>query len=172
MRRDLTRWLRRLIAPLSRTRLFRRTAPHWLPPLERALARLTGGRLQVSGILVPSLVLHSTGARTGTVRDTVLMYTPDPDGGAVIAGTSFARERHPGWSHNLIAHPDAEVSVRGRRFPVRAALITDERERGATWALIERQWPGYRAYERDSGRTVRLFRLHATDDPPSRFRYR
>jgi hypothetical protein len=27
------------------------------------------------------------------------------------------------------------------------------------WARIERQWPGYRNYERQSGRTVRLFRL-------------
>ena len=27
------------------------------------------------------------------------------------------------------------------------------------WQRIEEQWPGYRAYERDSGRTVRLFLL-------------
>jgi len=154
--------LRRPIAPLTRTRLFRRSAPHWLPPCERVLARVSGGRLQVSGLLVPSLVLHSTGARSGVVRDSVLMYTPEPGGTAVVAGTSFGRELHPGWSYNLLAHPDAEVSVRGRRFPVRATLIEDA-EREATWAHLQRQWPGYRAYERESGRTVRLFRLRATD---------
>ena len=32
-------------------------------------------------------------------------------------------------------------------------------ERDAVWARIEQQWPGYRNYERESGRTVRLFRL-------------
>ena len=159
----VVRGLRRVVAPLSRTRLFRRSAPHWLPPLERLAARLSGGHLQVSGILVPSLVLHSTGARTGETRDAELMYTPEPGGTVVVAGTSFARERHPGWSYNLLAHPDAEVSVRGRRFAVRAELIADPQDREATWALIQRQWPGYRAYERDSGRTIRLFRLRVTE---------
>ena len=46
----------------------------------------------------------------------------------------------------------------GRRIPVRATLIGDD-ERDDVWALIEAQWPGYRGYERDSGRVVRLFRL-------------
>jgi hypothetical protein len=41
---------------------------------------------------------------------------------------------------------------------VRAARIPDD-ERDAAWERIEAQWPGYRGYERDSGRTVRLFRL-------------
>lgn len=161
----LVRALRRIVAPFTRTRLFRRSAPHWLPPFERSLARLTGGRLQVSGILVPSLVLHSTGAKSGKVRDSELMYTPDPDGGAIIAGTSFARERHPGWSYNLLAHPDAEVSVRGRRFAVRADFIDDDAQRAAAWRLIEGQWPGYRSYERESGRTVRVFHLEALGSP-------
>ena len=58
----------------------------------------------------------------------------------------------------LLAHPDAEITVRGRRYAVRAALLSDD-EGEAAWATIERQWPGYRNYERSSGRTVRLFLL-------------
>jgi deazaflavin-dependent oxidoreductase (nitroreductase family) len=114
--------------------------------------------LQLSALLVPSLVLHTTGARSGERRDTELMYTPDGEGRAIVAGTSFARDRHPGWTYNLLAHPDAEITVRGRRMRVRATAIP-EAERDAAWALIERQWPGYRGYERESGRIVRLFRL-------------
>lgn len=158
-RRPLVRALRRVLAPLTRTRLFRRTAPRWLPPVERLFDRLTGGRLQVSGLLVPSLVLHTAGARSGRPHDVVLMYTPDRQGDAIVAGTSFARERHPAWTYNLLAHPEAAVSVRGHRHAVRATLIDDADERDSTWRLIEHQWPGYRAYERESGRTVRLFRL-------------
>ncbi|WP_240666002.1 nitroreductase family deazaflavin-dependent oxidoreductase [Agromyces sp. LHK192] len=150
--------LRRMVAPLTRTRLFRRWAPVVLPNVERYLARLTGGRVQLSALLVPSLVLHTRGARTGEPRDTELMYTPDGDGRAIVAGTSFARDRHPGWTYNLLAHPDAAITVRGRRMPVRATLIADA-ERDAAWDRIEAQWPGYRGYERDSGRVVRLFRL-------------
>lgn len=153
------RTLRRIMAPITRTRPFRRSAPHWMPVAEKVTSTITGGRLQVSGILVPSLVLHSIGAKSGEPRDSVLMYTPHPDGGAIIAGTSFARDRHPAWSYNLLAHPDVTVSVRGKTFPVRAARIPDEK-REETWRIIEAQWPGYRGYERESGRTVRLFRLH------------
>lgn len=150
--------VRAAIAPLTRTRLFRRLGPALLPPAERFLARLSRGRIQLSGLLVPSLVLHTTGARSGEPRDAPLMYTPDGRGRAIVAGTNFAGQRHPAWTTNLLAHPDAEITVRGRRMPVRATLIPPE-ERDETWARIERQWPGYRNYERSSGRTVRLFRL-------------
>ena len=150
--------VRSIAAPISRTRLFRLIGPRVLPPLERLLRSLTGGRVQVSGLLVPSLVLHSVGARSGATRDTVLMYTPDGRGRAIVAGTSFARERHPSWTYNLAEHPDASITVRGRTLAVRASRIADT-ERDAAWQRIERQWPGYRGYERDSGRTVRLFLL-------------
>lgn len=41
---------------------------------------------------------------------------------------------------------------------VRATRI-DESGREDAWRRIEQQWPGYRAYERESGRTVRLLLL-------------
>jgi deazaflavin-dependent oxidoreductase (nitroreductase family) len=146
------------VAWFSRTRFFRRVGPHVMPPLERVMARLTRGRVQMSGLLVPSLVLHTTGARSGQPRDATLMYVPEPDGRMLVTGSNFASSGHPAWSGNLLAHPDAEVSVRGRRIPVSAALVP-EGDRERTWRYIERQWPGYRGYERSSGRTLRIFRL-------------
>lgn len=156
-------FVRSVVSPLTRTRLFRWAGPLVLPPVERAIAWLTGGRVQLSALLVPSLVLHTTGAKSGAPRDTALMYTPDGRGRAIVAGTSFAQERHPAWTYNLLAHPDAAITVRGRRMPVRASLIGAD-ERDAAWARIEAQWPGYRAYERESGRVVRLFRLQPVAD--------
>jgi deazaflavin-dependent oxidoreductase (nitroreductase family) len=151
--------LRTLIAPLTRTRVFRRfLGPVLLPPIERAVAWMSRGRVQVSALLVPSLVLHTIGARSGEPRDVPLMYTPDGSGRAIVAGTNFAGSRHPAWTANLLAHPDAAITVRGRRMPVRATIVPDD-ERDAVWTRIEAQWPGYRNYERESGRTVRLFRL-------------
>jgi deazaflavin-dependent oxidoreductase (nitroreductase family) len=151
--------VRAMIAPLTRTRVFRRfLGPVLLPPIERAVAWLSRGRVQVSALLVPSLVLHTVGARSGEPRDVPLMYTPDGHGRAIVAGTNFAGSRHPAWTANLLAHPDAAITVRGQRMPVRATMVPDA-ERDAVWARIEAQWPGYRNYERESGRTVRLFRL-------------
>ncbi|WP_261166958.1 nitroreductase family deazaflavin-dependent oxidoreductase [Microbacterium sp. Marseille-Q6965] len=152
--------VRRTLAPLSRTRAFRALGPRLLPGAERLARRLSGGRVQVSGLLVPSLTLHTVGARSGESRATELMYTPDGRGNAIVAGSNFARDRHPAWTHNLIAHPEARITVGRRRYDVVATRIdTDPDEREAAWARLERQWPGYRGYERDSGRQVRLFRL-------------
>lgn len=150
------------LAPLTRTRLFRSLAPVVMPPIERVFHRVTRGRVQLSALLVPTLVLRSTGAKSGVLRETPLMYTPDGKGRAIVAGTSFARDRHPAWTYNLLAHPDADILVRGRTLHVRARLIGPD-DRDEAWRRIEAQWPGYRAYERESGRIVRLFLLQPVD---------
>jgi len=149
--------LRRVVARFTRSRFFRRFGPRIMPPVERAYARL-GGRAPLSGVLVPSLVLHTTGAVTGIERDSPLMYCPEPDGSMLITGSNFASDKHPAWSGNLQKTPDAEVTVNGARIAVHASRIAD-RDLDATWTHIENQWPGYRGYERASGRTLRIFRL-------------
>jgi deazaflavin-dependent oxidoreductase (nitroreductase family) len=144
------------VAWFSRTAFFRRIGPRIMPRLERAW-RAVGGRSPLSNLGVPSLVLHTTGAKTGLPRDTELMYCPDGDD-MLVTGSNFARDTHPAWTANLLAHPDAEVTVRRRRIPVRAQLVPDA-ERESTWVTLERNWPGYRGYERASGRELRIFRL-------------
>ncbi|MBX3068679.1 MAG: nitroreductase family deazaflavin-dependent oxidoreductase [Cryobacterium sp.] len=157
----MVRIVRLTLAPLTRTRVFRWLGPRTLPLFERILKGVSANQIQVSGLLVHSLTLLSKGARTSEIRATELMYTPDGLGRAIVAGTSFAREKHPGWTWNLLANPEAEIIVRGRHLKVQASLIADE-HRDAAWTRIESQWPGYRAYERKSGRIVRLFLLKPT----------
>ena len=77
----LPRVFRPGVAWFSRTLLFRRVGPTIMPPLERVMVRLTGGRVQLSGLLLPSLVLHTLGARSGQPRDVTLMYCPEPVAG-------------------------------------------------------------------------------------------
>ena len=151
------KWARPGVAAFSRTRFFRRFGPTVMPPLEKGIARVTGGRVQMSGLLVPSLVLHSIGARSGLERDSTLMYCPDGET-MLVTGSNFGRDDHPAWTANLLANPRAAASVHGNRIPVTASLIGDD-ERDAVWETIERQWPNYREYERASGRVLRIFRL-------------
>ncbi|WP_308491639.1 nitroreductase family deazaflavin-dependent oxidoreductase [Microbacterium terrisoli] len=153
--------VRHLLAPLTQTPAFRRFGRRIMPVLEAGFRVVGRGRMPISGILVPSLTLHTIGAKSGQVREVQLMYTPDGAGCAIVAGTNFAGTRHPAWTVNLRAHPDAEIIVRGRRLAVRAEPVGDD-ERDAAWARIEAQWPNYRSYERQSGRAVRLYRLVPT----------
>ena len=94
--------IRNALAPLTRTRLFRALAPVVLPVAERVMARLTDGRVQLSALLVPSLVLHTTGAKSGAPRDTVLMYTPDGRGRAIVAVTHDPSELWTAATHVLV----------------------------------------------------------------------
>lgn len=154
----VVRGVRTIVSAITRTSAWRWAAHRVMPPIESALAAATGGRVQFSSLFVPSLILTTIGAKSGLPRDTVLMYTADGYGRAIVAGTNWAASSHPAWTYNLLANPEAEITVRGRRYAVRASLIKgDARER--VWRHLESQWPEYRAYERDSGRTVRLFRL-------------
>ena len=153
----LPRLLRPPVAWMSRTLVFRTMGPKVMPTLERATRAFTGGRTPLSGAIVPSLVLHTTGAKSGEPRRTELMYCPDGDE-MLITGSNFARDSHPAWTWNLMANPEAAVEVRGRRIEVLAALVAEE-DREATWVLLERNWPGYRGYERSAGRDLRIFRL-------------
>ena len=142
---------------MSRTRLFRRMGPAVMPRLERVTRVFNHGRTPISGAIVPSLVLHTTGAKSGEPRRTELMYCPD-GADMLIVGSNFAGQRHPAWTANLAAEPLAAVEVKGRRIDVTAARVP-ESEREATWVLLERNWPGYRGYERSAGRELRIFRL-------------
>ena len=159
----LPRWVRRMVASASHSRLFGAIGPTVMPPLERAYRAVTRRPGPISELAVPSLVLHTTGARTGLARRAELICAPDASAGTLlVAGSSFARPRHPGWSYNLMAHRDAEVEYGRHRTRVTATLLTGaERERA--WVRLDDVLPGYRRYERAAGREFRVFRLDRSE---------
>lgn len=151
----------RLVQKVSSTRLFAKVAPHVIPALDRGVHRLTRGRVLLSAQLLPGVILTSTGARSGLPRRTPLACMPQEDGlGWLLVGSNFGRPGHPAWTHNLLAHPDASISVEGRDVPVTARLLTGE-ERAAAWRALLVFWPPYATYQARVTREIRLFRLTA-----------
>ncbi|MFI7138664.1 nitroreductase family deazaflavin-dependent oxidoreductase [Streptomyces massasporeus] len=149
----------RVVQKVSSTRGFARVAPHVVPALDRAVHRLTRGKVLLSAQLLPGVVLTSTGARSGLPRRTPLACMPEDGGrGWILVGSNFGRPGHPAWSHNLLAHPDAEISWKGRDVPVTARLLAGE-ERAAAWQALLRFWPPYAAYQARVEREIRVFRL-------------
>ncbi|MEV0152253.1 nitroreductase family deazaflavin-dependent oxidoreductase [Micromonospora sp. NPDC050686] len=138
-------------------------AARLLVPADRLVGRLTRGRVVALG-LIPSLVITTTGRRSGKPRSNPLLYVPD--GAAyVVIGSNWGQQHQPGWASNLLAQPAAEVAVKGRRVPVRAELA-DGAERERLWRLLVTEWPAYRTYvERAGGREIRIFRLVPTGEP-------
>ncbi|MFI8291921.1 nitroreductase family deazaflavin-dependent oxidoreductase [Streptomyces sp. ms191] len=148
----------RLIQKVSSTRVFAKVAPHVIPAMDRAVHRLTRGKVLPSARMLPGVILTVRGARSGLPRVTPLACMPEPAGSWLLIGSNFGREGHPAWTGNLLKHPDAEVSWHGEVIPVRAELLTGE-ERAAAWRAALEFWPPYATYQARVEREIRLFRL-------------
>ena len=99
----------------------------------------------------PLLLLHHTGARTGTRRVSPLMYQAVDDLYAVFASKGGA-DTNPDWFHNLVAHPATEVEIGSETVAVRARIAEgDERER--IWSQQKTDWPFFAEYEQKTART-------------------
>jgi deazaflavin-dependent oxidoreductase (nitroreductase family) len=137
----------RLAAWLS-MRLVWKVDPH--------LLRLTGGRLGM-GLVLPTALLETRGARSGRVRRNGVIYFHDGERVTIVASKLGAPE-HPSWFHNASANPD--VVLGGR--PFRAEVVEAESERARIWELADRVFPPYAAYRERAarvGRTIPILQL-------------
>ena len=156
----------RAVQKVSSTRAFARIAPHVIPAMDRTVHRLTRGKVLLSAQMLPGVILTSTGARSGQLRRSPLACMPE-EGGWILVGSNFGRAGHPAWTHNLIAHPDAEISWKGEEIPVTARLLEGE-ERAEVWKTALAFWPPYATYQKRIEREIRLFRIirRAGGGPP------
>ena len=150
------RVLRRFAASGPGSWLFARILHH----IDRPIHRLTGGRYTFASLLsgLPVVMLTTTGAKSGQLR-TVPVLGITADGALAIIGSNYGQVRHPGWSHNLRANPDAEVVVDGSHRAVRAVEADGER-RARIWEAGLRMYPGFGQYERRAAhRRISVFVL-------------
>jgi len=152
--------IRRLVRRAGHTRTLSRLGS-LLVPADRLVGRLTGGRV-VALALVPSLVLTTTGRKSGQPRRQPLLYVRDGDAFVVI-GSNWGKTRQPAWTLNLLADPRATVTLDGRQIPV-TATRAEGAERARLWDLLVAEWPAYTTYvQRAGGRDIRIFRLTYRD---------
>lgn len=72
--------------------------------------------------MVPSLVLHTTGRRSGAPRSVVVVYAEDGEDFLVVP-SNFGKDRPPGWLVNITARPDTEINVGHRRMKVSPQIV-------------------------------------------------
>jgi deazaflavin-dependent oxidoreductase (nitroreductase family) len=93
--------------------------------------RANGGKVGGLWEHTPLLLLTTIGARSAERRTTPMGYMPDGDRLIVFASAGGA-PTHPGWYHNLLAHPDVTVEVGTQTFDAIAA-VTKDSERDRLW---------------------------------------
>ena len=151
----------RVVQKVAGSAAFAKVAPHVIPPIDRFLNKVSGGRILMSQGLLPSLVLITTGAKSGEERRAPLATMPNDDGSFLVVGSNFGREKHPAWTGNLIKTPEAKIIYRGREIPVTARQLSDE-EKAEQWPMLTTMWPTFDRYVERSGRNLRVFRLTPT----------
>jgi deazaflavin-dependent oxidoreductase (nitroreductase family) len=117
--------------------------------LDPFVMRLSGGRIGM-GLLLPTVLLETRGARTGRPRRNAVVYFHDGERVTIIASL-LGLPRHPAWFHNLRADPEVELNGQ----PFRAEVIDDESERARLWQLADRVFPPYSAYRERAARAGR-----------------
>src|SRR4051812_31768095 len=99
-----------------------------------------------------TLILTTTGRRSGEPRSTPLIYGRHGDDYLVVASKGGA-DAPPAWYRNLVEHPEVDVQVKGDRFRARARTATPE-EKPELWRTMTGHWPAYDDYQRKTTRDI------------------
>lgn len=120
-----------------------------------AVYRKTNGWIGHRTLWIPSLLLHTVGAKTGKQRTTSLSYARDGDNYLVVASKGGAPES-PGWYHNLKANPDVEINVGPRRFGVTARpVLSDDPDYSRLWQIVNKNNQNrYNEYQKRTSRPI------------------
>ena len=118
------------------------------PAIDRRLMPLTRGKLS-TGLGQPIVLLHVRGAKSGIERTVPLLATKKGEQILVVASKAGA-QRHPAWFHNVKANPEIEVTIDGKRRPMRARVAAGE-ERERLWQVVCDNYSGYATYQRRAG---------------------
>ncbi len=105
------------------------------------------------------LILHHVGAKSGTTRETPLVYQP-LDGGYAIFASKAGAPTNPDWYHNLKANPAITIEVGTETVGV-TARITEGEERETIWSQQKAAMPQFAQYEEETSRVIPVVVLEA-----------
>jgi len=102
---------------------------------------------------VPSLLLTTTGRKSGERYVFPLFYGETENGRYIVVASKGGAPQHPGWYRNLLAHPEVEVQVGTAKMKARARTATGA-ERSKLWQEALKFWPPYADYQKKTQREI------------------
>jgi F420H(2)-dependent quinone reductase len=117
----------------------------------------TDGRLGHRMIGVPTLLLRTTGRRSGAVRTNGLVYARDGDDHLVVASNGGA-DRPPAWLYNLQANPEVEIQIgRERRRGTARVIDSADESYARLWKVVNaNNHDRYSAYQAKTSRPIAI----------------
>jgi F420H(2)-dependent quinone reductase len=115
----------------------------------------TDGRVGHGLIGIPTLLLRTTGRRSGTTRTNALVYARDGDDYLLVPSNGGA-DRAPAWLLNLRANPRVEIQVgRERREATARVVDRSDPDFERLWRIVnENNRDRYAAYQRKTSRQI------------------
>jgi F420H(2)-dependent quinone reductase len=120
-----------------------------------AVYQKTNGWIGHRTLGIPSLLLHTVGAKTGQARTASLTYARD-GGNYLVVASKGGDPKAPGWYHNLKADPNVEINVGPKRFGVTAKpVLPDDPDYGRLWQIVNKNnGDRYTAYQKKTSRPI------------------
>jgi len=115
--------------------------------------RTTGGRVGSGS----TLLLTTTGAKTGQQRTVPVAYLPDGPR-LLIFGSRAGSDKHPDWFHNLRKQPIVTVEVGTEKYQARATPLAGE-ERDRYYARQCEAMPVFAEYQSRTKRIIPVIAL-------------
>jgi deazaflavin-dependent oxidoreductase (nitroreductase family) len=128
--------------------------------VHQKLYELSDGLVGHRMLGVPTLLLRTTGARSGQTRTNGLVYGRDGDRYLVVASKGGA-DTAPGWLFNLRKNPAAEVQIGRRRERVTAEIVgRDDPDYARVWRIVNDNNAGrYDQYQARTNRPIPVVAL-------------
>lgn len=100
-----------------------------------------------------TLLLYTTGRKSGRTSVLPLIYQPTGEGGYCIIASKGGAPDHPAWFLNLSADPNVRVKVANDEFDAVARVAQGE-ERRRLWQLMVDHYPPYDDYQAATDRQI------------------
>ena len=111
---------------------------------------------------VPTLLLTTTGRKSGELRRTALIYGRDGEDFVLVASKGGA-PKNPLWYENLVANSKVTVQVGAEIFDCEASTYQEHGAAGEhrqnVWDSLVAVWPGFAEYQTKTSRRIPLVRL-------------
>ena len=111
---------------------------------------------------VKTLLLHTTGRKTGQGRPIVLQYFT-PDDLYVVVGSKAGVADHPAWYLNLLDEPKCRFQAGAYGTKARACSVAGE-EYARLWQYVCAEQPEYTKYQKRTDRQIPVVVLEPIED--------
>jgi deazaflavin-dependent oxidoreductase (nitroreductase family) len=103
--------------------------------------------------MLTTLLLTTTGRKSGKKLLLPLIYRPTADGGFCIIASKGGAPAHPAWYLNLMADPNVTVQVANDKFSA-LARVAEGAEREQLWQAMVDYYAPYTDYQASTARQI------------------